>query len=213
MTTNKYFNNTTQKNEQDLFESLVVELIQNTGIDITYIKRENVDIDQILLEPTQSVFKEYYTIEALMPDGGNMGGEQDIMAKFGYQIDQTSELLISKKRWAEIGSGLQRPMEGDVIYIGNVDDPVNYEGSFVNTFFQINQVWYNNPDWQHGKHFVYKLVVKTLVNSHEKYRTGNQVLDKMEQGSIADITKGINEASKQAKPIITVDKNNPFGDF
>lgn len=214
MATNKYFNHTQQKNEQDSFEALVIESIQMNGIDVTYLPRENVAIDEILQEPTQSKFTKYFVIEALMPDGGNMDGQQDILSKFGYTIDQNTELMLSKKRWDELGTGLLRPREGDVIYIGNIDDKDSYHGSFVNTFFEIKQVWYNNPDWQFGKHFVYKLTLKTLRNSHEKYETGNPVLDVLNKESENDaINTGINEASKTNAQQIVVDKNNPFGDF
>ncbi len=213
MATNKYFNHTQQKNEQDLFEDLVIESIQMNGIDVVYIPRENTDIDEILGEPKQSIFRRYHVIEAQMPDAGQLGGEQDIMGKFGFQVDQTTELLISKRRWDEINTGLIRPQEGDLIYIADISEPGSARGSFVNTFFQINQVWYNNPDWQHGKHFVYRLFCKTYVHGHEKFETGNTEIDRLNREAENDILNGINEASKRMAEDIVVDRNNPFGDF
>lgn len=213
MATNKYFNKTTQRNEQNLFEDLVVESIQINGFDIYYLPRDNIDFDEILLEPTQSKFDRYFTIEALMPDGGQFGGQGDILGKFGYQIDQTTEIIISKKRWEELGSGLLRPREGDVVYIGDASNIGSNHASFVNTFWQINQVWFNNPDWQLGKHFTYKLTMKTFVNSHEKFETGNTELDVMNIESMNDITKGVNKASKEFEEMNIVNRKNPFGDF
>lgn len=214
MATNPYFNNTQQKNEQKLFEDLVIESIQLNGIDVAYIPRENTAIDELLGEPMQSIFSKYHVIEAYMPDTGQFGGEQDIMGKFGYQIDQTTNLLISKKRWDELGTGLIRPREGDLVYIADISGAGTSKGSFINTFFQINQVWYNDPDWQMGKHFVYKLFCKTYVHSHEKFATGNTEIDQMgKEGEQDDILNGINEVSKGIAQDIIVDRNNPFGDF
>lgn len=210
MTTNKYFNRLHRTSEQDLFEDMVIESIQQAGVDIWYIPRENLEIDPILGEPTQSSFKEAFQIEAYLPEGGQMDGEQNLMSKFGFRMNQTVDMIISKRRWAEIGTTFPRPREGDLIYIG---DAQNSYSSFINTFFEINQVWYTNPDWQFGRHFTYKLMCEAFTYSYEKFQTGVTTIDDMQLPNMDIVDLAINEALGQQKPTVVIDKKNPFGDF
>lgn len=214
MATNRYFNTANEASEQDLFEDLVIEMIQMSGQDVLYIPREIFEIDPVLQEPKKTVFRRNFIIEAYQPDAFQYNGDQNIMSKFGFRVNQTTDLVISKKRFAELGTGRSRPMEGDLIYIGNVYDP---ELSMTNTLFEINQVWYNNPDWQFGRHFTYKLVCETFTGAREKFQTGKIALDQFE--SISDSYEEpsrVNEGIITAKQDIIVnqfDRNNPFGDF
>lgn len=210
MTTSKYFNRLKQTSEQDLFEDMVIESIQQSGVDVWYIPRENLDIDPILGEPTQSSFREAFQIEAYLPEGGQMDGEQNLMSKFGFRMNQTIDMIISKRRWAEIGTGFNRPREGDLIYIG---DGQNSYSSFLNTFFEINQVWYTNPDWQFGRHFTYKLMCEVFTYSYEKFQTGVTTIDDMQIPNLDVVDLAINQSLTQQKPQVVIDTNNPFGDF
>jgi len=210
MATNKYFNRLKQTSEQDLFEDMVIESIQQSGVDVWYIPRENLEVDPILGEPTQSTFREAFLIEAYLPEGGQMDGQQNLMSKFGFRMNQTIDMIISKRRWAEIGTGFPRPREGDLIYIG---DSQNSYSSFLNTFFEINQVWYTNPDWQFGRHFTYKMMCEVFTYSYEKFQTGVTTIDDMQLPNMDIVDMAINEALEQQKPSVVIDKSNPFGDF
>lgn len=211
MTTNKYFNRITQVSEQDLFEDMVIESIQQSGIDVWYIPRTNLAVDPILGEPTQSTFNQSYQIECYLPEGGQMDGEQNLMSKFGFKMNQTVDMVMSKRRWSELGTGFLRPREGDLIYIG---DSTNPDGSFINTFFEINQVWYNNPDWQFGRHFTYKLMCEVFTYSYEKFQTGVRALDDMQIENEDMVELAINQAVMQQKQsVVKLDTGNPFGDF
>lgn len=211
MATNKYFNNVSQSSEQDLFESAVIEMIQISGVDILYIPREIFDFDPILKEPKKTTFRRSFEIEAYMPDTGQFGGEQNIMSQFGFRINQTTEFIISRKRFAELGTGRLRPKEGDLIYVGNPDDP---NPSFTNTMWEINQVWYNNPDWQFGKHFTYRIVAETFAYSHEKFQTGKDGIDKMQISNEDELKSAVNQDIVDFKQDLLVwDKNNPFGEL
>lgn len=214
MPVNEYFNTSTETSEQDFFEDLVIEMIQMNGQDVLYIPREIFEIDPVLQEPKKTVFKRNFIIEVYTPDAYQYSGEQNIMSKFGFRINQTTEMIMSKKRFAELGTDRLRPMEGDLIYIG---DPYNPDFSLTNTLFEINQVWFNQPDWQFGKHFTYKLVLEAWVGSREKFQTGKIALDKMDTISeTLEAASRINENIITAKQDIIVDsfdRNNPFGDF
>lgn len=214
MTTNPYFNHTGQTSEQELFEDMVIEMIQLKGVDIQYIPRNILVMDPVLREPKSEVFKGAYTIEAYLPDTGNYGGEQNLMSKFGFRINQVTEILISKRRWAEIGLGPEfvRPRAGDLIYIGNVRTPY---GTYTNSLFEINHVWYQEPDWQFGRHFTFKLDCETFTYSHESMETGIETVDKLSHDSVQrEIDEAINDKLQPDKEaLMKFDTNNPFGSF
>lgn len=211
MATNKYFARVNHQAEQDLFESSVIEMIQINGVDVLYIPREDFEMDPILKEPRKTTFRRNFEIEAYMPDAGQFGGEQNIMGQLGFRINQTSEFIISKKRFAELGTGRLRPKEGDLIYVGN---PYNPHSSFTNTMWEINQVWYNNPDWQFGRHFTYRIVCETFTYSYEKFKTGKEGIDQMEIKNVDNLKTGINaEVIDFKQDLLVFDKNNPFGEL
>lgn len=211
MTTSKYFNKIRGVEEQNLFEDLVVEMIQIAGVDVLYIPRKILEFDRVLKEPTRSTFERAYPVEAYLPDGGNFGGDQNIMSKFGFRVNQTSEILISKRRFDELGTGLLRPMEGDLIFIGQ---PEKAYGRFTNTLMEINQVWYNQPDWQFGKHFTYKMVCETFTYGHETVRTGLPGPDAIEEEgpNIQDSISISNNDIIDIKQSVLFDKKNPFAE-
>lgn len=208
MTTNPYFNRTAMKAEQDLFESSVIEMIQVNGVDVIYIPREVFELDPIFKEPKKTIFKRSFPIEAYMPDAAQFGGEQNIMTQFGFRINQTTEFVISKKRFTELGTDRLRPKEGDLIYVGDINDP---HDSFINQMFQINQVWYNNPDWQFGRHFTYRIVCESFINSYEKFQTGAAGLDQFQAVNSDEVKSGINSEVKAfSESLIKFDTGNPF---
>ena len=212
MATSPYFNKIRGVEEQGLFEDLVVEMIQIAGVDVLYIPRKILEFDRVLKEPSKSTFDKAYPIEAYLPDGGNFGGEQNIMSKFGFRVNQTSEILVSKKRFDELGTGLLRPMEGDLIFIGQAERSYR---SFTNTLMEINQVWYNQPDWQFGKHFTYKMVCETFTYNHETVRTGMPGPDaiEVEGPNVQDSISISNNDIIDIKSSVLFDKKNPFANL
>lgn len=211
MAVSKYFNNVEEKSEQELFESMAIESIQVAGCDIFYIPLENFQLDPILGEATASTFERSFKIEAYIMNGAQFGGDQNFMSKFGFRIDQTAELYISKKRFAELGTGRVRPIEGDLIYIGNGNTEY---ASFANTFFEINQVWYATPEWQFGKHFLFRIVAQTYTFSYEKIKTGVKSIDAMQITNATDVSYGINQAIDDVKDnLLDFNVNNPFGNI
>lgn len=218
MALNKYTEWTTNQPEQDLYEDLLIEQIQMYGYDVWYIPRTIIVQDDILGEDLASIFKTAHKIEALMPNAGNFGGDQDIMSKFGFRINQTTEFMITKKRFAELGiPGYIRPHEGDLIYIGDVTNSI---ASFGNSIFEINQVWYDWPGFQFGKNHTYKLVCELFSFSWEKFRTGLKAIDVVEPYAGGDGTSQgqdagslNNPAAQEAQDLLKFDTSNPFANF
>lgn len=211
MAVNKYFNRVSQEQEQKLFEGLLEEFIQFGGVDVLYLPRENFELDPILKEPKKTVWQRAFPIEVYIPDGGNFQGEQNIMSKIGFRINQTTELVMSKKRFNELGTGRKRPKEGDLIFIGDPDDP---HGTFTNSLFEINQVWYNEPNWQFGKQLDFKLHCELWTGDYSKFSTGVTALDNLNPNNDYEVSTGINADVIEKKiGLLQFDTNNPFTDF
>lgn len=193
---------------------MVIEMIQMSGQDVTYVPREDFVVDDVLQEPKATQFRRTYLIEAYNASGHQYDGEQNIMSKFGFRVNQTTELIISKKRFAELGTSRTRPMEGDLIYIG---DAFNPENSLTNSLFEITQVWYDSPDWQFGKNFVYKISLETFTVSRERFKTGKPALDTFDDISDEQEAKSSINQSSIAKTSDTIsqafDRQNPFAGF
>lgn len=212
MATNPYFNRVKQVSEQDMFEANVIEAIQINGVDVWYLPRENFEIDPILKEPKKTTFQRAFPIEAYQPDAAQYGGLGQIMSEFGPRVDNITEFVISKKRFAELGTGRTRPKEGDLIYVG---DPWNPIGSYTNYMFEINQCWYNNPDWQFGRQFTFRLVCSTFTYSYEKFHSGLPGVDAQAVTNIEELLEGINhEVIEEKKELFIPGKmDNVFGEY
>lgn len=216
MPVSPYFNNINRKSEQELHESLVIENIKISGVDVLYIPMEIFEVDPILQEPKNVVFERSFPIEAYLPNNGETDGEQNLMSKFGFRVNKTVEVLISRKRFDELGTGKVRPLEGDLIYIGNPNDP---RSSFMNVLFEINQVSYQSPEWPFGSHYTYKLFCETYTYNFDKFATGVPALDQFDMtgdddadhrlANLMDNASNI-EIEKSKQTLIQFDKNNPL---
>lgn len=223
MTINPYFNHVDRQSEQALFEDLVVEHIQMFGYEVFYMPRTVITQDDILGEDLRTIFNKVYKIECLLPDAGNFGGDQNLMSKFGFRFNSTAEFMMSKKRFAELGLvDYVRPREGDLIWMGKLDEDV---ASFPNVCFEVNQVWYDWPGFQFGKQYVYKLVCESFTFSWERLRTGLKTLDSIESEKTPSVDRqdpgalnapgptGSTPFNIEAGTLVDIDTGNPFGNF
>ena len=170
MARNPYFKE--YSGEQDLVEDLTIEIIKATGKDMTYIPRTLVNTDQLFGEDTISKFDDGYQLEMYIQSIDGFVGEGDVLSQFGLQIKDKIELVVSRKRYnEEVGAyeGTTRPREGDLIYF-----PLS------KTLFEINFVEHENPFYQLGKLFTYKLSCEVFTYSQEEIDTGISVIDTVE---------------------------------
>lgn len=216
MATNPYFATIAGPSETDLHESLVIENIQMFGFDILYIPLETFDVEPVLLDPKNIVYQRSFPIEVYAPDNGETEGQQELMSKFGFRVNKSIKLLMSKKRFAEVLPDKVRPLEGDLIFIG---DPNTPRESFVNMLLEIKNVAYQKPEWPLGHHYTYELSCETYVANFEKFETGVPALDQFNIVGIENqeardrlveeiASNGQIEATKA--PLIRFDKNNPL---
>jgi hypothetical protein len=146
------------------------------GIDVYYIPRTLKRLDNILNEDIASEFGDAYMITMYLEDvSGGYGGESTIMSKFGLEIRDTSNWILARKTWENF-IGVQnntivagRPNEGDLIYI-----------PLTGSFHEIKFVEHEQPFYQLGNIFVYKLQCETFEYSNEKFDTGVEEIDGIE---------------------------------
>ena len=174
MPTNVFFNHAVQT-EQHLYEDLVVEALRMYGHNVFYLPREVIEEDTILNEDVQSKFGDSYQVEMYIENTDGFEGEGDLMSKFGVQIRDQATFIISLRTWerfVSLDDNLAtsfRPNEGDLIYF-----PLS------GSMFEIKFVEHEDPFYQVGKLFVFKLRCELFEYSQEDFDTGIGDIDLIE---------------------------------
>jgi hypothetical protein len=174
MPTNVFFNHAVST-EQQLYEDLVVESLRIYGHEVYYLPREVVEEDSILNEDVQSRFGDAYQVEMYLENTDGFEGEGDLMSKFGVQVRDQATFIISLRSWERfisLDSNLAtsfRPNEGDLIYF-----PLS------GSMFEIKFVEHEDPFYQVGKLFVFKLRTELFEYSQEDFDTGIGDIDLIE---------------------------------
>ena len=166
MPTNVFFNHAVQS-EQHLYEDLVVESLRMYGQETFYLPRKIVETDTILDEDVQSEFGDAYSVEMYIENAEGFEGEGDLMSKFGVEIRDQATFVLSVRSWERfvgsdnnLATGL-RPNEGDLIYL-----PLS------GSLFEIKFVEHEQPFYQVGKLFVFKLQAELFEYAGEDFDTG-----------------------------------------
>jgi hypothetical protein len=176
MPTNLYFNNFPRNitSEQLLVEDLVIESLKIHGMDVYYLPRSSRDnVDYIFGEDTLKQYVAAYPLEMYLENVTGMEGEGDFISKFGLEIRDEVQLLVSRRRFAATVPQI-RPNEGDLIYI-----------PLVQNFFEITFVEHENDQamfytlgrGRGGNVYVYGLKLKQFVFSNEIIETGITEID------------------------------------
>lgn len=164
MATNNYFNNIKASNEQNVVEDLVIEVIKIHGVDVFYLPRTIVNKDSIFGEDPLSRFESNKPIEMYMENVNAFQGG-DTLGKFGLEIRDSASFVVSKKRFQK-ETGMLRPLEGDIIYF-----------PLTKGFFEIKYVEHENPFYQLGKNYTFKLSVELFQFNEETFATGENQID------------------------------------
>lgn len=190
MPTNFYFNNFPQHqitSEQLLVEDLVIEAMQIRGMDVYYLPQTSRDqVDMLYGEDTLKEFRTAYGIEMYLENVSGMDGEGDFISKFGLEIRDEVTLLMSRRRFASLGTSLVRPREGDLVYIPLLRN--FFEVTFVE--HENNQaMFYTLGRGRGGNVYVYALKLKQFVFSEEIISTGvdeidDQIFDSYKRASL-----------------------------
>ena len=173
-TTNVYFSHGT-RNEQYLVEDLIIESLRMYGNEVYYIPRTLVSKDDVLGEDRLSEFKSAFPVEMYFENIDNFGGQGAFIQKFGLMMEQSATLVVARRRWEQfigrygVTTIPSRPCEGDLIYF-----PLS------KGLFEVKFVQHQDPFYQLGKLYVYKLQVELFQYSSERIDTGIKPIDAFE---------------------------------
>jgi hypothetical protein len=171
MAKNPYFKH--QQSEQNLVEDITIESIKIHGYDMVYIPRTLVGEDTIFGEDAISKFSDGNMVEMYIDSVDGFQGEGDFISKFGLEVRDSIDLVVSKKRFEQTmlykSPSISRPREGDLIYF-----PLS------KGLFEIKFVEHENPFYQIGKLFTYKLSCELFVYANEALDTGYSDVDRVE---------------------------------
>ena len=180
MPTSVYFDKGTF-GEQNLYEDLIIEQLKVFGHDVYYMPRTLVKEDKLFGEDVLSQFNDAYMIEMYMEEVEGYGGDKELISKFGLEIRDEVNFVVSRRIWENTISGdanlivSSRPNEGDLIYFPRIEK-----------IFQIDFVDHDDPFYQVDNLPVYKLSCSTFEYSHEALDTGVTAIDDIETEASLD---------------------------
>lgn len=175
MSTNFYFNNFTNSQEQILIENLVMESIKIYGHDIYYCPRTLIAKDEIYGADTLSEYNMAYEIDMYIRSYDSYEGDGQFLSKFNLEIrDQVTFTVSVRNFMDEIGSieNIARPREGDLIYLPMADRLL------VIKYVNKTPIFY-----QMGAIQMYDLVCEIFEYSSERLRTGIPAIDLIERNN------------------------------
>ena len=173
-TVNVYFGQGT-RGEQTLIEDLIIESLKIYGQELMYIPRTLISKDEILGEDRLSQFTSSFPIEMYFENVDSFDGQGAFIQKFGLMMEQSATLVVARRRWDQLvgryGQTIipTRPCEGDLIYF-----PLS------KGLFEIKFVKHQDPFYQLGKLYVYKLQVELFQYASERIDTGTPEIDAFE---------------------------------
>lgn len=166
--------------EQNLYEDLIIESMKIYGFEIYYVPRKAFDEDKILTEDYLNSYEHAYPLEVYMENVGGFQGDGELLTKFGLEVRDSATFIVSKRRWiqtvGDTGNSVleNRPAEGDVIYF-----------PLTKSFFEIRKVDSQNPFFQLGKLYIFRLSCELMQYSNEIFDTGvpeiDSVVDQLSQ--------------------------------
>lgn len=157
--------------ENRLYEDIVIEMIKIYGYDVVYMPRKYQKQDKLLGEDVLSKFNKIYEIEMYYPVVNGPSGS-DYLSKFGIEIQEVHDLIVSKKRFRQLigeKEGMERPAPGDLVYL-----------PLTNSLLEIKSVDDADPEVQFNpldKSPVYRIVTQNFVYSYEDIDTGVPIID------------------------------------
>jgi hypothetical protein len=169
MPTSVYFNNYNARNEQGLFEDIIVESIKIQGFDAYYLPNENDEARDLLFgEDPLKKFTTAFPVEMYLSSALEYTGEKDFFSKFGLEIRNNVSVILSKRTFSQRvpQNKFTRPRDGDLIYI-----PVLYGTGEI---YEIKFVDHTKDFFTLGRKipYFYELQLEKFKYSNEIINTG-----------------------------------------
>ena len=176
------------RGEQRLVQSLINEHLKIYGQEVTYIPRKYVNQSSIIEEVTSSKFDDNFAIEMYVNTYDGYSGAGDVLTKFGMSLRDEVELTVSRERFEEFIAPFMdasddielasRPREGDLVFF-----PLGQR------LFEIKFVEHEDPFYQLGSNYVYKLKCELFEYEDEVIDTSIDAIDTQvaDEGYIATL--------------------------
>jgi len=166
-------------------EDVIVESIQIMGHNCYYIPRESLDnMDMIFGEYPKVKFNRAYMIEAYIANVEGFEGDGDFFSKFGLEIRDSSNFIISRRSFAKnLPSALrERPQEGDLVWVPLMHRM--FEIKFIEKKLMFFSLGNRHP-------FIYEMRCEDFRFSQEQFDTGVEEIDMVEEENAYTIKIGL----------------------
>lgn len=207
--------------EQAIYQGLTTEAIQVVGHTMYYLPRKLQRLDIIFGEDVLSKFDLAIPLEMYISNFQMWEGNQELISKFGLEIQRQVRLVISRERWeTEIEPYKNdvwvsaRPQEGDLIF-----EPMS------KSLLEIKFADHDEEFWQLAQNYKYTLTCELFRYNNDKISTGVPVIDELTMGMTEDINGVIHNIPENnnirqdnaqqftnESTILEFNINNPFGD-
>ena len=167
MPTSVYFNSYGAKNEQRLFEDLIVESIKIQGFDAYYLPNDNDEARDLLYgEDPLKRFNSAFPVEMYLSSAMEYTGEKEFFSKFGLEIRNNVSVILSKRTFSQRvpQNSFDRPREGDLIYV-----PITYG---TGELYEIKFVDHTKDFFTLGRKIPYFYEMQL-----EKFKYSNEIID------------------------------------
>lgn len=151
---------TALKGEMDVLQDLTDENIAAGGINVKYLPKTQLNMDQLFGESIKNVFEAGFEIEMYLDNVVNFNGDGDMFGKFGIMATDAATLIVSKRRFpieAKVYNLLE-PQQGDLIYM-----------ELSNTMWEIKKVKLDRNYYQFGKNYTFVIEVSLYTPSHDRF--------------------------------------------
>jgi len=177
MPVSHYFNNyaANQTNEMRLMDEVMAESINIMGHNCYFLPRESwAGDDAIFGENTSSKFNQAYLMEVYLANVTGYEGDGDFFSKFGLEIRDTSNFVVSRMSFEKYvpSTTRPRPREGDLLYVPVLQKL--FEIKFVEEELMFFSLGKRNP-------YIYELRCEMFRYSNEDIDTGVTEVDDIEK--------------------------------
>ena len=175
--------------EQKLFEDITIEALKIYGHDVFYIPRSIVNTNATFNEDALSKFGSAFQIEMYVENTDGFEGDGQLLSKFGVEVRDQVNLVLSVRRWEQLIGRFQtpaetRPQEGDLIYF-----------PLVQGLFEIRYVQDDNPFYQLQNLPTFKLSCELFEYGNEAIDTGVAAVDDFETKYATQTTLALGSGS------------------
>lgn len=212
-----YFNHVECTEEQDLYHDLARELIYLAGIEVVYVKVNNLNsehLDKLFLENRFEELKKEncYFLDMWWDNPPEHVMGEEMFAKFGFSEMQTCRFHCAIRYFQEV-TGDWRPEEGSYIFIPKWKN----DGFGPEDVWKINFVDENRlSEHSMGSPLYYSIDCERARFTHQSIENDNINLGELKEGKDGDIKPMDMEEDNtfledMGKDYLEFDENNPFG--